>query len=456
MTFGLTATGFNVKRLADAHSELETVFRQVFGAGIRLNTDSTFGKLIGLLADREAELWEMMEAVYNSRSPNSASGVSLDSLGEFTAITRNPATRSTVTAYLAGSSGTSIPAGTLFAVQDAGDQFRTLAAATLAGSQVSITSLTRSGTTATATANNHGFAVGRRVFVSGANEADYNGLVTIDTVPDANTFTYTVSGSPATPATGTIVADPATAVETEAVETGNISALTGTLNQIVNTISGLDRVENQDDAAKGTNLETDAEFRTRRIQALQGLGAARLEAIRGALLQVNNVTEAKIFENPTNSVDADGRPPNSLECLVIGGDQTEILETVWDKKAAGIELFGSTSGTVTDSQGIEHTSKFSRPVGVPIYIELDLTVNADYPGDSEVESRLLAFGASLKIGDDVVVYPYLIASFDDVPGILDVAIRVGTSASPTLDDNIDIPDTQIADFDSARITISQV
>lgn len=456
MTFGLTSSGFKVKRLADARSELETAFRQVFGSGIKLNTDSTFGKMIGLLADREAELWEMVEAVYNSQYPNSASDVSLSRLGEFTAITRNKATRSTVTAYLAGSSGTSIPDGTLFAVQDAGDQFRTLDDVTLSGSQVSISSLTRSGTTATATANDHGFSVGRRVFISGANEADYNGLVTIDSVPDANKFTYTVSGSPETPATGTIVADPATAVSTEAVETGDISAQAGTLNQIVNTISGLDRVENQDDATKGTNLETDAEFRERRIQALQGLGSARLEAIRGALLQVNNVTEAKIFENPTNSVDSDGRPPNSLECLVIGGDQTEILETVWDKKAAGIELFGSTSGTVTDSQGIEHTSKFSRPVGVSIYIELDLTVNADYPGDSEVESRLLDFGASLKIGDDVVVYPYLIASFDDVPGILDVAIRIGTSASPTQDDNIDIPDTQIADFDSARITISQI
>lgn len=456
MTFGLTATGFNVKRLADARTELETVFRQVFGAGIKLNTDSTFGKLIGLLADREAEIWEMMEAVYNSQYPNSSSDVSLDRLGEFTAITRNPATRSTVTAYMAGTSGTNIPAGTLFAVQDAGDQFRTTAAATLSGSQVSITSLTRSGTTATATANAHGFAVGRRVFVSGADQAEYNGLVTIETVPDANTFTYTVSGSPATPATGSIVADPATAVATEAVETGPIAALAGTLNQIVNTISGLNRVENQADATKGTNLETDAEFRTRRIQALQGLGAARLEAIRGALLQINNVSEAKVFENPTNSVDADGRPPNSLECLVIGGLDADILETVWDKKAAGIELFGSTSGTVTDSQGIDHTSKFSRPVSVSIYIELDLTVNADYPGDSEVESRLLAFGASLKIGDDVVVYPYLIASFDDVPGILDVAIRIGTSASPTLDDNIIIPDTQIADFDSARITINKV
>lgn len=456
MTFGLTSSGFITKRLADAKSELETAFRQVFGAGIKTTPDTTFGKMIGVLADREAQLWELAEAVYNSQYPGSASDVSLDRIGEFTSITRNAATSSKVTAYLAGTNNTNIPAGTLFAVQDSGDQFRTTSAVTLSGSQVAIIGITRSGTTATANATGHGFAVGKRVFISGANETEYNGLVTVETVPDADNFTYTVSGSPASPATGTIVADPATAVSTESVDTGPIQALAGTLNQIVNTISGLDRVENQDDATKGNNEETDSEFRTRRIQALQGLGSARLEAIRGALLLIDNVTEAKVFENPTNSVDSFGRPPNSIECLVIGGLDADILDTVWNKKAAGIELYGTTSGTVTDSQGIDHTSKFSRPASVNIYIELDLTVNADFPGVSEVESRVLAYGDSLKIGDDVIVYPYLISSFEDVPGITDIIIRIGTSASPTLDDNVVVPDTEIAVFDSSRIAISTV
>ena len=42
--------------------------------------------------------------------------------------------------------------------------------------------------------------------IRGANETDYNGDFIV-TVTDANTFTYTVSGSPATPATGTIIAN---------------------------------------------------------------------------------------------------------------------------------------------------------------------------------------------------------------------------------------------------------
>jgi len=454
MTFGVTNNGFITKRLSDSKAELETLFRQTFGAGIKLTPDTIFGKLVGIMAEREAELWEGFEADYNSHYPNSASGLSLDGVGEITAISRNAASPSTAIAYLSGTNGTLIPSGTLFAVQDAGDQFKTLSNINLAGSQFSITSLTRSGSTVTADATAHGRSVGQYVFINDAVETEYNGLVKIETVADANTFTYLITGTPSSPATGTITSDPATAVNVECVDNGPVSALANTLNQIINTISGLDRVDNYTDATKGNNIETDSELRVRRIEALQGLGAARLEAIRGALLLINNVTAAKVFENVDIVPDADGRPAKSIECLVIGGLDSDILQTVWDKKAAGIELHGSVSGTVTDTQGIDHTARFNRPVATNIYLELDLTVNVDFPSSSEVLSRLLTFGSSLLIGDDVIVFPSLISSFSDVPGILDVAVRIGTAASPTLDDNVIIPDTQIADFDSARITIN--
>ena len=71
-------------------------------------------------------------------------------------------------------------------------------------SAAAITSITRVDTTATVTTTSpHGLATGREVTIAGANEADYNGDFTI-TVTDASEFTYTVSGSPTTPATGTI------------------------------------------------------------------------------------------------------------------------------------------------------------------------------------------------------------------------------------------------------------
>jgi hypothetical protein len=74
------------------------------------------------------------------------------------------------------------------------------------GTDVAVTTITRASTTATVTATAHGFTTGDQVNIRGAAETDYNGDFIV-TVTDANTFTYTVSGSPATPATGTIIAN---------------------------------------------------------------------------------------------------------------------------------------------------------------------------------------------------------------------------------------------------------
>ena len=69
----------------------------------------------------------------------------------------------------------------------------------------SVTALVSSGTTATATAANHGRTTGQIVTVAGATPSEYNGAKSI-TVTDADTFTYTVVSGLTTPATGTITA----------------------------------------------------------------------------------------------------------------------------------------------------------------------------------------------------------------------------------------------------------
>lgn len=74
-----------------------------------------------------------------------------------------------------------------------------------AGTPLSVTGITRVGQTATAVAAvAHGLANGDLVVVSGANQAEYNGTFVIENITTTD-FDYTVSGSPTTPATGTIV-----------------------------------------------------------------------------------------------------------------------------------------------------------------------------------------------------------------------------------------------------------
>jgi hypothetical protein len=63
--------------------------------------------------------------------------------------------------------------------------------------------ITRILTDAYVVHNGHGLKTGDKVIISGANQPEYNGLKEI-VLEDGDTYSYTVSGSPATPATGTI------------------------------------------------------------------------------------------------------------------------------------------------------------------------------------------------------------------------------------------------------------
>lgn len=65
--------------------------------------------------------------------------------------------------------------------------------------------ITRTSSTATVTHTSHGLRTGLKIAIKGAAQHAYNGIKTI-TVTGANTYTYPVTGTPASPATGSILA----------------------------------------------------------------------------------------------------------------------------------------------------------------------------------------------------------------------------------------------------------
>ncbi len=72
------------------------------------------------------------------------------------------------------------------------------------GAAAAVTSITRASATATVTTTAaHGYATGNRITLAGASQAEYNGTFEI-VVTGANTFTFAVTGTPASPATGVI------------------------------------------------------------------------------------------------------------------------------------------------------------------------------------------------------------------------------------------------------------
>ena len=116
MSFGITDAGFVRKTLPEIKASLEAAFIEKFGAGTNVSANSINGKVIGIIANELAEVWELAEDDYNAISPDTASGVSLDNSVALTAIARKQATYSTVWEILQLAAATTVNAGSRVAV----------------------------------------------------------------------------------------------------------------------------------------------------------------------------------------------------------------------------------------------------------------------------------------------------------------------------------------------------
>jgi len=87
--YGVVATGFSLKTLAEILADLEAAEQVQFGAGIVLDGASPLGQWNGIGADAIAEVWELASAVYNAYDPYAAVDVRLDFLGSIRGVTRS-------------------------------------------------------------------------------------------------------------------------------------------------------------------------------------------------------------------------------------------------------------------------------------------------------------------------------------------------------------------------------
>lgn len=247
-----------------------------------------------------------------------------------------------------------------------------------------------------------------------------------------------------------------------AVNTGPITALAGTITEIDTPITGWSTVNNSADAQLGTDEETDVELRARREQSVARDAQAIIDAIFAGVANVPGVTQTVVLENDTDVVDSNGLPPHSFQVIVVGGVDEEIGDVIWLKKPAGILSFGSTTVQIIDSQGIPHDISFSRPATIDIYVEVDLTTFAEYPanGDDLIKQAIVDYangdliaGRGFSLADDVI-YTRLYTPINSVQGHEIDALRIGTSPSPTGTSNIPIGPTETSQFLTVNITVN--
>ena len=382
---GLSAAGFERKRLTDIKTELEDALKLSFGDNIDLTPQSGFGQFVGILSEAFSDQCESQENVYSSQYPSTAQENQLSNVVMYNGIERQDATNSTVTATISGVAGTVISVGSKASVASTGLVFETLSEVIIGG----------------------------------------GGSIT---------------------------------VAMQSVDAGSIEAASGTLTVIETPIFGWTSITNSLDAAIGRDEETDAELRIRRELSTQALGQNLVDSLFGQLLNISGVEDAVVISNGTDAV-VDGIPAHQFLSAILGGDNDEIAQVIWNNTPQGILSFGATTVAIIDDQGFSQDVKFTRPGDIEIYFKIDITIDAaEFPGtgSADIKAAVVAYGiANFKISDDVIRSEFY-TPINSISGILTIDLFIGLGASPSGTSNLVIDPDEVSRYDVSRVEVNIV
>lgn len=254
-------------------------------------------------------------------------------------------------------------------------------------------------------------------------------------------------------------------VEIEAVNpgaAGNVAAETITV--IVNPTAGVGAVMNAGPTAGGQDRETDAELQFRHRQSLARGGASTREAIRSSIMEAPGVRQAFVFHNIAMDEDGEGRPPKSVEAVVLGGTDMEVAKAILDSLAAGIEPFGEVEVQVPDIGGELQTIRFNRPGALEVFVTVTVDATPEFPvdGEDQVRDQIVAYIGGMDsngtvhpgtgIGEDVV-HSRVIDAAHNVPGTRKVTVVMGLEEEYQDEVDIEVGIREVAETSVENIAV---
>lgn len=453
---GLTNNGWETKRLPEILTDLRTragvIFQDLLedpNDVVDTSEDSTIGRFIGLITPAITDLWEAGHGMYTAFDPNSATRIPLDNIVALSGITRLSQLPTRADMYLTASVGITVPSASVVRSDLTAIDYSTVSdvvfdptqtvgvginVVTLdvnnsytiryrASSDSSYISITVSSTSTpsiegiysafeTAVQNNH-----QDLYTSREN-----GRLFIRPVTNFQLFDFEVSDNLA-------ISKVVKTVAVEASVAGPIEQAANTIATIRTPVLGWDSATNPQAASAGRYEETDEQLRARWRNTKFQFATNIVESLYSSIFSLEGVTNVVIYENDTDEVDEIGVNPHSFLTLVDGGLESDIAKAIWQNRPAGIGSQGNTAIDIVDSFGYVRTVNFSRPVEVPIFIELSIQTDSRFPedGENKIREALISYINNLTINDDVV-YSRLYTPINTVAGHQVNSLRIGTSS----------------------------
>jgi uncharacterized phage protein gp47/JayE len=199
----------------------------------------------------------------------------------------------------------------------------------------------------------------------------------------------------------------------------------GTLTVIADPVDGWDAITNAADGTPGTDIEAIEALRVRREQGVAASASRTRGGIRAAVVDLDGVLSAEVFENTSNVTDSNGIPGHSIRVVVWDGspaaaDDDEIADAIYARKAEGILSVGSQTGTAQDDSLGPVPIAFDRATESVVTIAVAIE-SADGVAITDVEAAILAAfpGGGVGLVGEGVVFNKLAGSVFAVPGVDD-------------------------------------
>ena len=365
MTYGVTPNGFVRKDYTDILEDLKEAAKSYFGDDIDLSDTSPLYKILQITASEISQLWAELERAYYSGFFSTASGAALDQLASLFNVIRSPAT------YASGTVRFS----------------RT----TPAPFEITISEGTR-----------------------------------VSTDPDSSNYQVYQTVSAATiPVGGMFVDVVARAVNPGSA--GNVAA--NSINTFVDYVAGVNSVTNITPMSGGSDEESDEDFRWRLRNALYAGGAATLNAITSALLNITGVTKVNVVEDTVN---------HTITAYVLGGSDSLISSTLESYRPAGI------------------TAIWSRPTYKTIDITADIDIETGYAFatvSGSIYSALQSYFNRLNIGEDIEFADIIdVIMVDGVDDVNSLSITDGSTTITNVGETLAMDDSELAILGTVVIT----
>ena len=250
-------------------------------------------------------------------------------------------------------------------------------------------------------------------------------------------------------------------------ELGPIDVDVGTVVKILTPSTGWVSVTNPGTCVVGAYEETDSALRVRQRDSTAAPAQSMIESIYSALMQVDNVTYVRLFQNISDTVDERDIPPHFIAPVVIGGENYSIATAIFSRLPVGCGTYGFSSVPLTDVQDITYTINFTRPTEVDIYVTVDIAItdlNA-FPSDGSdlVIAAIIQYATTGH--SDLGKEPYrpgmsvyasdLYLPVLSIPGLQILSITVATTPTP-MDSFVLLTWRELAKFSSNNIIVNEI